>query len=59
MNLGIRSILLLVAVVLFVVAAMSDKNAGDLLAFGLAAFAASFLVGDGGVGLGGKRGLLR
>lgn len=43
MNLGLRTILLLVAVVLFVVAVFSDKNWSDLVALGLAAFAGAFL----------------
>ena len=46
MRFGLRSILLAVAVLLFVVAALTDDNYADLLAFGLAAFAASFLVDD-------------
>ncbi len=46
MSLGLRSLLLLVAVVLFVVAALSTTNWSDYVAWGLAAFAASFLVGD-------------
>ena len=46
MTFGLRSILLLVAVVLFVVAALSTTNWDDYIAWGLAAFAASFLVGD-------------
>jgi hypothetical protein len=52
MNMGIRSILLLVAVVLFVLAALSI-SLGDinLLALGLAVFAGAFLVGEGGFGL--------
>jgi hypothetical protein len=47
---GIRSILLLVAVVLFVLAAVGI-NLGDinLMALGLAFFAGAFLVGDGGL----------
>jgi hypothetical protein len=52
MNLGIRSILLLVAVVVFVLAAVgvSLGNIG-LEALGLAFFAGAFLVGDGGFGI--------
>ncbi|MFL5954888.1 MAG: hypothetical protein ACJ76I_12365 [Gaiellaceae bacterium] len=50
MNFGLRSILLLVAVVLFVVAVLTDTNWSDLVAWGLAAFAASFLVGDVNLG---------
>jgi hypothetical protein len=43
MNLGLRTILLLVAVVLFVLAIFTDDNFSDLLALGLAAFAGAFL----------------
>jgi peptidoglycan/LPS O-acetylase OafA/YrhL len=50
MNLGIRSLLLLVAIILFVVAVFSDTNWSDLVAWGLAAFAASFLAGDTNLG---------
>ena len=50
MNFGLRTILLLVAVILFVIAVFSDTNYSDLLAWGLAAFAASFLVGDANLG---------
>ena len=45
MTLGLRSILLIVAVVLFLIAAVADGGS-DMIAFGLAAFAASFVVGD-------------
>ncbi len=44
MPIGVRSILLAVAVILFVVAFLSDENYADMLALGLAAFAAAFLV---------------
>ena len=40
---GVRTILLLAAVVLFVLAVFIDENYGDLLALGLAAFAGAFL----------------
>ena len=52
MNLGLRSILLIVAVILFVLAAVGI-NVGDigLVPIGLAFFAAAFIVGDGGFGL--------
>lgn len=43
MNFGLRTILLLVAVVLFVLAVFSDENFADFLALGLAAFAGAFL----------------
>jgi hypothetical protein len=52
MRLGLRSILLIVAIVLFVVAMLRETNASDLIALGLAVFAGAFLVGD--LGLGGR-----
>ena len=50
MNLGVRSILLIVAIICFVLAAIG-VGLGDvsLVPLGLAFFAASFLVGDGGL----------
>jgi hypothetical protein len=42
MNLGLRTILLLVAVVLFVIAVFTDTNWPEFIALGLAAFAAAF-----------------
>jgi hypothetical protein len=49
MRFDLSSILLLVAVVLFVLAALSIKlGTLDLVTLGLAAFAASFLFGRGG-----------
>jgi hypothetical protein len=53
MRLGLRSILLIVAIALFVVAMLREANAVDMIALGLAVFAGAFLVGD--VGLGGRR----
>lgn len=50
MNLGLRSLLLIVAIILFVVAVFSDTNWTDLVAWGLAAFAGSFLAGDVDIG---------
>ena len=52
MNLGLRSILLTVAIVCFVLAAIGI-GLGDigLVPLGLAFFAAAFLVGDGGFSL--------
>jgi len=44
MNLGLRTILLAAAVVLFLIAVFSDENYADLLALGLLAFAGAFLV---------------
>jgi peptidoglycan/LPS O-acetylase OafA/YrhL len=43
---GLRALLLLVAVVLFVIAVFSDEHYADLLAWGLAAFAAAFVADD-------------
>jgi hypothetical protein len=43
MQFGIRTILLIIAVVLFILAALVDESAGDMLALGLAAFAGAFL----------------
>lgn len=52
MNLGLRSILLIVAIICFVLAivgvALGDV---ELVPLGLAFFAAAFLVGDGGLSL--------
>ena len=52
MNLGLRSILLIVAIICFVLAAIGVA-VGDigLVPLGLAFFAAAFLVGDGGFAL--------
>lgn len=44
MSLGLRGLLLLLAVILFIVGALSDENQLDLLFWGLAIFAASFIV---------------
>ena len=43
MNLGLRTILLLVSMVLFVLGAFSDTNFPEFVGLGLAAFAAAFL----------------
>lgn len=52
MNVGLRSILLIVAVICFVLAAIG-VGLGDisLVALGLAFFAGAFLLGDGGLNL--------
>ena len=55
MKLGLRSILLLAAVVLFLVAIFVDKDQIKWLSAGLAAFAASFFVGDLSGGRFGRR----
>jgi uncharacterized membrane protein len=47
MNLGLRALLLLLAIVLFIVGALMDstnENRVDLLYWGLAVFGASFVV---------------
>ena len=52
MNLSIRSILLLVAVVIFVLAALAVSISSiSLVPLGLAFFAGAFLVGEGGFGI--------
>jgi hypothetical protein len=54
MRFDLSSILLLVAVVFFVLAALSiNLGSLELIPLGLAAFAASFLFGRGGFRLGG------
>jgi hypothetical protein len=56
MNLGLRALLLIAAVILFVSAALSDSNVGDLLAWGLACLAGALLVGETGFArIGGRR----
>jgi hypothetical protein len=45
-KLGLRSILLLVAVILFVVAIFVDKDQLKWMAAGLAVFAGAFLLGE-------------
>jgi hypothetical protein len=49
MNLGLGAILLIVAVVLFLLSALSDSST-DYVSWGLAAFAGSFLAGALGWG---------
>ena len=43
-NLGLKALLLLLATVLFIVGALSDPDTLDILFWGLAIFAASFIV---------------
>jgi hypothetical protein len=50
MEFGLRTILLIVAVVLFVLAWLINDSYGDLIALGLTAFAGSFLVDALGLG---------
>jgi hypothetical protein len=58
MNLGLRALLLLGAVVLFVIAIFSDIHQGDFIAAGLACVAGALAVTDMGwdrpIGTGGR-----
>ncbi len=45
-NFGLRTLLLIAATLLFLVAVYSDTNQGDLVSWGLAVFAFSFVLGD-------------
>jgi hypothetical protein len=57
MQLGLRSLLLLVAVILFIVAAISNGDtAFDLVAIGLACVAGALLVADREILIGGRVG---
>lgn len=49
MRFGLRGLLLILAVVLFVLAVFLDENALDLIAIGLALLSGAFLVGDLGL----------
>jgi hypothetical protein len=44
MNLGFKGLLLLLAMVLFIVGALSEEHQQDLLFWGLAVLASSFIV---------------
>ncbi len=46
MRLGLRTILVALAVILFIVSALTEENRFEFKAFGLAVFAASFVVED-------------
>jgi hypothetical protein len=50
MNIGLRGLLLLLATILFIVAALNNDNFTDLVAIGLAIFAAAFVVEETGFG---------
>jgi uncharacterized PurR-regulated membrane protein YhhQ (DUF165 family) len=45
-NFGLRTLLLIAATLLFLFAVFSNTNQGDLLSWGLALFAFSFVIGD-------------
>ena len=57
MNFGLRGLLLILATILFIVAALNDDNFTDLVSIGLAVFAAAFVVEETGFGrtLGSRR----
>jgi hypothetical protein len=57
MNIGLRGLLLLLATILFIVAALNDDNFADLVSVGLAIFAVAFVVEETGFGrnLGSRR----
>ena len=46
MNVGLRALLMLVALVFFVIAIFSDLHQGDFIAVGLACVAGAWLVGE-------------
>jgi hypothetical protein len=48
MNLGLRAILIIAAVICFIIAIFSDVHQGDWIAIGLAVWAGSILVGEMG-----------
>ncbi len=50
MTFWLRAILRLVAIILFLIAALSDENYADLLAFGLMCLAGGLLVEELGLG---------
>jgi hypothetical protein len=50
MNIGLRGLLLLLATILFIVAALNNENFADLVAIGLGVFAAAFVVEETGFG---------
>jgi hypothetical protein len=51
-RIGLRQILLIAAVVLFVVAALSTSNSIDILAYGLACLAGALVIEELGLGKG-------
>ena len=46
MNFGLRTLLLIAATLLFLFAVFSDTKQGDLVSWGLAVFAFSYVIGD-------------
>jgi hypothetical protein len=49
MTLGLRALLMLLATILFIVAALNNDHFSDLVAIGLACLAGAFLVEDTGL----------
>jgi hypothetical protein len=49
MTIGLRGLLLVLAMILFIVAALDNDNFTDLVAIGLAVFAGAFIVDETGV----------
>jgi hypothetical protein len=49
-NFGLRGLLLILATILFVVAALNNENFTDLVSAGLAVLAAAFVVDEVGLG---------
>jgi peptidoglycan/LPS O-acetylase OafA/YrhL len=45
-NFGVRTLLLLLAAIVFILAVFSEEDYANLLAWGLSAIALSFLLGD-------------
>ncbi|HEY3070563.1 MAG TPA: hypothetical protein VGJ34_09640 [Gaiellaceae bacterium] len=50
MTLSIRALLMLLATILFIVAALNNDHASDLVSIGLACFAGAFVVEEAGLG---------
>jgi hypothetical protein len=50
MTLSIRALLMLLATILFIVAALNNDHFSDLLSIGLACLAGAFLIGEAGLG---------
>jgi hypothetical protein len=49
MTLGLRTLMMLLATILFIVAALNDSHWPDLVAIGLALFVGAFVVEEAGV----------
>jgi hypothetical protein len=49
MTLGLRTLMMLLATIVFIVAALNNDHFSDLVAIGLALFAGSFVVEEAGI----------